>query len=225
MNVRVFLVAVFAAGLSGPVPASATTFVETFDGYPQGPVNFVDATPDPQTIDDGWATFTNGVIVSIPPTFLPPIPDETSPNWYGSANFVGLPNDVSIAIDASKTVDEVSFVLVNGETGPVSYEVDAYDGATLVASQTFSDLPDNSDPDNYALPDLLSAGGITDVHIYATGPDASFEHDFEIDTVAFNGSSVQQAVVPEPSTWAMTLAGFAGLGWLAHARRRKLRPG
>ena len=29
-------------------------------------------------------------------------------------------------------------------------------------------------------------------------------------------------IVPEPSTWAMTLAGFAGLGWLAHMRRRKL---
>jgi PEP-CTERM motif len=27
--------------------------------------------------------------------------------------------------------------------------------------------------------------------------------------------------IPEPSTWAMTLAGFAGLGWLAHTRRRK----
>jgi hypothetical protein len=30
--------------------------------------------------------------------------------------------------------------------------------------------------------------------------------------------------VPEPSTWAMTLAGFAGLGWLAQARRRKTSP-
>jgi hypothetical protein len=28
--------------------------------------------------------------------------------------------------------------------------------------------------------------------------------------------------VPEPSTWAMMLLGFAGLGWLARARRRKL---
>jgi hypothetical protein len=27
--------------------------------------------------------------------------------------------------------------------------------------------------------------------------------------------------VPEPSTWAMTLAGFAGLGWLARLRKRK----
>jgi PEP-CTERM motif len=30
--------------------------------------------------------------------------------------------------------------------------------------------------------------------------------------------------VPEPSTWAMTLAGFAGLGWLARMRRRKPSP-
>ncbi len=30
--------------------------------------------------------------------------------------------------------------------------------------------------------------------------------------------------VPEPSTWAMTLAGFAGLGWLARMRRRKASP-
>jgi hypothetical protein len=31
--------------------------------------------------------------------------------------------------------------------------------------------------------------------------------------------------VPEPSTWAMTLAGFAGLGWLARMRGRKLTAG
>jgi hypothetical protein len=30
--------------------------------------------------------------------------------------------------------------------------------------------------------------------------------------------------VPEPSTWAMMLMGFAGLGWLAHMRRRKTSP-
>jgi len=28
--------------------------------------------------------------------------------------------------------------------------------------------------------------------------------------------------VPEPSTWARMIAGFAGIGWLAHMRRRKL---
>jgi PEP-CTERM motif len=33
-----------------------------------------------------------------------------------------------------------------------------------------------------------------------------------------------EAAVPEPSTWAMMLAGFGGLGWLAQARRRKTSP-
>jgi PEP-CTERM motif len=34
----------------------------------------------------------------------------------------------------------------------------------------------------------------------------------------------ETAAVPEPSTWAMMLAGFAGLSWLAHAHRRKTSP-
>jgi hypothetical protein len=34
--------------------------------------------------------------------------------------------------------------------------------------------------------------------------------------------SINLVAAPEPSTWAMTLMGFAGLGWLARLRRRKL---
>jgi hypothetical protein len=40
----------------------------------------------------------------------------------------------------------------------------------------------------------------------------------------FPNENIAFAPVPEPSTWAMMLAGFAGLGWLAHARRRKTLP-
>jgi PEP-CTERM motif len=36
------------------------------------------------------------------------------------------------------------------------------------------------------------------------------------------GAIATGSSVPEPSTWAMTLMGFAGLGWLVHLRRRKL---
>ena len=35
---------------------------------------------------------------------------------------------------------------------------------------------------------------------------------------------ISRLPVPEPSTWAMVLGGFAGLGWLAHMRRRKTSP-
>jgi hypothetical protein len=42
-------------------------------------------------------------------------------------------------------------------------------------------------------------------------------------SISINMMSLTTAV-PEPSTWAMMLAGFGGLGWLAHARRRKTSP-
>jgi hypothetical protein len=40
--------------------------------------------------------------------------------------------------------------------------------------------------------------------------------DGHISIMEFTG-----ATVLEPSTWAVTLAGFAGLGWLARLRKRK----
>jgi phospholipase/lecithinase/hemolysin len=43
-------------------------------------------------------------------------------------------------------------------------------------------------------------------------------------SVAANFALDTPITVPEPSTWAMTLTGFAGLGWLARLRRRKLTP-
>jgi hypothetical protein len=41
---------------------------------------------------------------------------------------------------------------------------------------------------------------------------------------AYGYVSINFLAAPEPSTWALTLAGFAGVGWLAHRRRRRLRP-
>ena len=40
----------------------------------------------------------------------------------------------------------------------------------------------------------------------------------------FIGIAPLTPAVPEPSTWAMTLGGFAGLGWLGRMRRRKTGP-
>jgi PEP-CTERM motif len=40
-------------------------------------------------------------------------------------------------------------------------------------------------------------------------------------TAIYDPLQITLTTVPEPSTWAMTLAGFAGLGWLARTRGRK----
>jgi hypothetical protein len=54
-------------------------------------------------------------------------------------------------------------------------------------------------------------------------------NDFLIDTSASNsGGGIwveeQIAAVPEPSTWAMMLLGFIGLGFLAYRRRSPFSP-
>jgi PEP-CTERM motif len=43
------------------------------------------------------------------------------------------------------------------------------------------------------------------------------------DTGAVTGGAVIASAVPEPSTWAMMILGFAGLGFIAY--RRKAKPG
>lgn len=43
------------------------------------------------------------------------------------------------------------------------------------------------------------------------------------DTDPLTGTIIISSAVPEPSTWAMMILGFAGLGFLAHRRRRMQR--
>jgi PEP-CTERM motif-containing protein len=60
---------------------------------------------------------------------------------------------------------------------------------------------------------------------FAFGQDGgtSFENQLSGQAGSWNGFTPSgTGGVPEPSTWAMTFAGFAGLGWLARMRNRKL---
>jgi PEP-CTERM motif len=60
----------------------------------------------------------------------------------------------------------------------------------------------------------LAAAGITPT---ATAPEGKL---FTFNN-AFITASVQTAAIPEPSTWAMMLLGFAGLGYAGFRRTRK----
>ena len=51
--------------------------------------------------------------------------------------------------------------------------------------------------------------------LWSIGPDASILDQGPAHTFAL------QAAVPEPSTWAMMILGFCGLGFLAHRRRNQ----
>ena len=83
----------------------------------------------------------------------------------------------------------------------------AFNPATELASNTF-----------YAT--ITDLGGSFDL----TGAEANFEHVFyTTGTNQFGVPGAFVAAVPEPSTWAMMLLGFAGLGYVG--RRQFLRTG
>jgi hypothetical protein len=68
-------------------------------------------------------------------------------------------------------------------------------------------------------PETLSFGGksytldISDVWLGTLGP-------FGRDTETLKGTITMTAAVPEASTWAMMILGFAGLGYMAYRRRQ-----
>jgi len=185
------LMAIAGTGISN---ATAIPALVNFDppGTPLGPSIYV-AVPGPQTIATTPATFSGGVVLGFA-TFFPAISFATAPNVYGSADFGNhLSDTLSIAVDPAFATTEVSFALFNGETFNQSYTVDAFNGASLVASQTLTNVAPNFNS-GFGVIDLNSPGGITDVTIAPTGAPTVW--DFLIDTVAFNQSIT--SIVPPP---------------------------
>jgi hypothetical protein len=196
MNLK--FVSAIAAGLlavAGTGISHASTALVTFDppAIAQGPSIYV-AVPGPQNIVTAPATFSGGVALGFA-TFFPAISFATVPNVYGTADFGNrLSNALTIAIDPAFITTEVSFALFNGETFNQSYIVKAFNGASLVASQTLTNVAPNFNA-GYGLIDVNSLGGITSVTIAPTGAPTVW--DFLMDTVAFN-QNITSVVNPPP---------------------------
>lgn len=210
----------FAMILAGLVVASTalagTVTVVDFENVPslpQGPSLFGGAEQD--IVVPGVATFSGGTILGDASSF-PAIIYATAPNVYGTTDSVaGYSETLTITVDPSASISEVSFPVFNGETFTQSYTVTAFDDSTEVAQEDLMNLPSNLSS-GYALADLI-APDITSVTITPDGAPAAF--DFVIDTVAFN-ESIEQAVAPEPASFGLFGIGIAGFG-LVLARRSR----
>ena len=196
---------------------------ETVPPEPTGPSLFGLAGPMQTIVVPNVATITGGVILGNE-TNLPAQSFATPPNVYATAGFGdGLSSTLTISLNAAfGTVSEVSFPVLNGSTQTESYVVDAFNGATLVASQTLSNLPSNGSS-GFGIVDL-TAPLITSVTVAPTALDASCcsGWDYSIDSIALN-EPVQAAVgTPEPEIPVMLVpALFALLAW-KHLRNRAL---
>lgn len=135
----------------------------------------------------------------------------------GDTNFLGPVNDVreSASLTFNSAVGSGASTLrffadpANGQPAGVTLNVP---GVQLFST---SGTP-SSDPDSFAGThnSPFNAGGLfsmTETANLALAPSASI--------TGFN-ESMQTTQIPEPSTWAMMLIGFVGLGWGAWTRKR-----
>jgi PEP-CTERM motif len=190
---RTLAAAVLCTSVAAAHAATAFVDFENTPTLPQGPSIYV-AVPAIQTIDATVATFGGGVVLGLA-TFFPAISFASSPNVYGTADFGNqLARTLTIDVNSSFTTTQVSFALFNGETFNQSYTARAFDGATLVASQTLANVAPNFNS-GYGIVDL-SAANITRVTIDADGAPTAY--DFLIDDVAFNQSLTSVITTPLP---------------------------
>jgi hypothetical protein len=207
------IASVLAIVLASRAMALTTEFVD-FENNPSiaaGPSEFSAAGPA-QSIDvPGVATFTGGVVLG-DETNLPALSFGTPPNVYATASTSVIPaasptldSSVTVTIDPSFTLDEISFPLFNGMQAIESYNIDAFDGSTQVGQQVLSDLATNHNSGHGVVD--LKATDITSVTI--TPSDLSAGWDFSIDSVAFN-EPVSAAI--NPNGTPITPGGNPGTG-------------
>ncbi len=95
-------------------------------------------------------------------------------------------------------------------SGPSGLDVQAFDASnSLIGTFSFAQGPTTA---------TISTASNIDHLLLAAHPDTAPQefYTFTIDNLSFGVSAV-----PESSTWAMMIAGFAGMGFVAYRRRSK----
>jgi PEP-CTERM motif len=207
------LKSVFALGLSALLLSTGTASATLIDFEDQlaGPPTFDVAGPTQTLTYTGsvTATFTGGVILTNESNQT-----TDNSNVYATASLASgadasLTNPLEV--NFSQPIQNFQIQILNGFAG--NYEMFDNMGNSL----TFN-LPTAGS----FLQEGFAAAG-TKVDILFLGPD-SLTFDFAIDNITFNqplGGNGDVGSVPEPSTWAMMILGFAGIGFMAYRRKSK----
>ena len=150
----------------------------------------------------------------------------------------GTAFDLSFIADASTTtlsvggyqLPDFEQVQINGVTtggGPNLL------GGTWTLVPAASGSNSSTFSDGTGVPALNFGAGVAGLYdtysqTFATTPGVTYKYAFEFTNPGDNEPSGllvtttgSAGVVPEPSTWAMMLIGFAGLGWAGYRTRRK----
>jgi hypothetical protein len=198
-----------------------------------------------QTYTDGTNYPTAGNTVSIGGISFLVSSDAGTAGTTGAIQ-VGSPSD-SFAVPVGQTGYSIVYVLVNSAFGVIDKSVgtlifeDSAGETETAALKEGVNIRDHFTEFNNVATEIYGTatyeGGVRfDAYEYvlpggfAGNTLTSITLTGSLDTGIPNGQPFLAAVtlatgaspVPEPSTWAMMIAGFAGLGWLGFSRRRAI---
>jgi|SRR6267142_1717664 hypothetical protein len=205
MNVRHLILgfAAVVAGANMPSPAAAAIINGSATGInsPATTITFDEVVlPQGTAVTNQFAA--SGVSFSpqmyySPQTGFPNINGNDVGNWWGSS-----PVQFSVTLAFTNLQTAAAFALASNST---SYTFEALLGGSTVDS--FSTNVGNGSANNFY---GFSGISFDSIRLTSNAGDYFLLDNVQLGTVG---------AVPEPSTWAMLILGFAGVGYMAYRRR------
>jgi hypothetical protein len=225
-SIVVLFLAALAFSVVRPVPAAAITIdFENLPSLPAQPNNFAAAGPMQTYTDPGVFSITGGVVLGNP-TFLASFPAHGSPpNLYGTTDIAdpSLQSTITLTFPSAEGVVSATGVLFNGQPIAENYEVDAFSGAVLVASQTFTNMPMSTSPSGFGNFSLTSNAVLPITSMTITTPDFAVNGwDFLVDTVTITPNAVPAPLIGSGLPVLLAVGGIL-FGAKLSARGKKRR--
>jgi hypothetical protein len=147
--------------------------------------------------------------------------NETPPNASTASGVINVTlNDVTDVLTVNETFTGLSTLATAAHI-----HCCAVPGVAAPVALPFSNFPAGSTSGTYNATFNLTTdliGGIT-VQTFIAGLEGGLAyaniHDANFPAGEIRGQLEAVSAVPEPSTWAMMIIGFLGLGWMAYRRR------
>jgi hypothetical protein len=230
MRTKLIITTAVLLGLAAPAHAASlfvpgSTFQVQATNSPDSFDDTVNLTPGSQSLDNGALTLNISIVdaggggewLVFNYTTTSGAPLSTAYDW--SVNQVGL--DAAVPVNFNYAYSEF---LVNGVSQPWSYSF--FGGYTPISSPV-PGLSGTGVGNLTSFNAPLGAGPLGSLGAYIDGY-SGYLSSANLDPTAINGYT--QALefspttpVPEPATWAMMLAGFAGIGFLGYRQTAKAR--
>jgi hypothetical protein len=187
---------------------SASAAVINFEDQPHGGTafGFTPAQTLTYTFGSQTATFSGGLILT-----NEQLQTTDFSNVYATISVGSNTLTNPLTITFSQPVSNFSVDISNAAAG----DFEVFDNASHTDFFTLATTGGSSHTTTFA-----TAGTVISIQeLTHVGPFFPARFDFAIDNVMFDGPVVTGGV-PEPSTWAMMILGFCGVGFMAYRRKR-----